>query len=93
MTIIARGDGFVDTHHNQKEFSEKLTGKDPGPYIGIVKNTIDPLKMGRLGVLIPSLSNVSDKNLDAENVIWCQYLSPFYGAKPLESVSKNDPYS
>ena len=93
MTIIARGDGFVDTHHNQKEFSEKLTGKDPGPYIGIVKNTIDPLKMGRLGVLIPSLSNVSDKNLDAENVIWCQYLSPFYGAKPLESVSRTDPYS
>ena len=93
MTINSLSSGFTDTQDNQKGFSEKYTGKDPGPYVGIVKNTVDPLKMGRLGVLIPSLSNVSEKNQKAENVIWCQYLSPFYGAKPLESVSKNDPYS
>ena len=93
MTINSLSSGFTDTQDNQKGFSEKYTGKDPGPYVGIVKNTVDPLKMGRLGVLIPSLSNVSEKNQKAENVIWCQYLSPFYGAKPLESVSRTDPYS
>ena len=93
MTINSLSSGFTDTQDNQKGFSEKYTGKDPGPYVGIVKNSVDPLKMGRLGVLIPSLSNVSEKNQKAENVIWCQYLSPFYGAKPLESVSRTDPYS
>ena len=77
MTINSLSSGFTDTQDNQKGFSEKYTGKDPGPYVGIVKNTVDPLKMGRLGVLIPSLSNVSEKNQKAENVIWCQYLSPF----------------
>ncbi len=87
------GTGFTDTHHNQKEFSEKFSGSDSGPYIGIVKNTIDPTRMGRLGVLIPDLANVPDSNRDSKKVIWCQYLSPFYGVKPFESVSKTDPYS
>jgi len=87
------GSGFLDTQDNQKYFKEKYTDSDSGPYVGIVKNTIDPLKMGRLGVLIPAISNVPANSKDSSKVIWCQYLSPFYGVKPLSSVAKDDPYS
>jgi len=52
-----------------------------GPYIGTVKNNIDPLRMGRLQVNIPSLSKTADPSTD--NLITCEYLSPFYGAKDI----------
>jgi hypothetical protein len=53
-----------------------------GPYLGVVKGNIDPTKMGRLSVLIPSLANTSDPNQN--QLITCEYLSPFYGAKAPE---------
>ena len=82
--------GFTDTHDNQKDFSKKFQDTDSGPYVGTVKYTVDPLKMGRLGVNIPALTNTTKPK--ANQVIWCQYLSPFYGAKSIEAVSKTDPY-
>jgi len=64
----------------------KAPGKDqswsresPGPYIGIVKGNVDPTRMGRLRVLIPSLAQTS--NGTEQQLITCEYLSPFYGAK------------
>jgi len=83
--------GFTDTQDNQKNFNEKYIDNDPGPYIGTVKVTNDPLKMGRLGVNIPALSQTT--NPTSSQIIWCQYLSPFYGAKSIEAVSKSDPFS
>lgn len=80
--------GFVDTQTNQKDYNEKYVDNDAGPYVGVVKVTVDPLKMGRLGVNIPALSNTVTPS--AKQVIWCHYLSPFYGAKPLAAVSTND---
>ena len=85
------GRGYVDTQDNQKDFSEKYVDDSAGPYIAQVKYTIDPLKMGRLGVNIPALSNTN--NPSSEQIIWCQYLSPFYGAKSINSVDKSDPLS
>ena len=82
--------GFSDTQDNQKSFNEQYVDNDPGPYIGTVKVTNDPLKMGRLGVNIPALTLTNDP--DPGNVIWCQYLSPFYGAKSIKAVSEVDPY-
>ena len=82
--------GFTDTQDNQKGFNEKYVDNDPGPYIGTVKVTVDPLKMGRLGVNIPALSQTT--NPTASQIIWCQYLSPFYGAKSINAVSEIDPY-
>ena len=82
--------GFTDTQDNQKNFNEQFVDNDPGPYIGTVKVTNDPLKMGRLGVNIPALSLTNDPS--PGQIIWCQYLSPFYGAKSIEAVSKSDPY-
>ena len=48
--------------------------------IGIVKGNKDPARMGRLSVLIPSLAKTLDP--DQKQLITCDYLSPFYGAKP-----------
>lgn len=64
----------------------KAPGKDqswsresPGPYIGIVKGNVDPTRMGRLRVLIPALAQTG--NGTEQQLITCEYLSPFYGAK------------
>ena len=54
-------------------------GGEAGPYIAVVKNNTDPLKMGRLQVNIPALSKTADPI--SGNLITCEYLSPFYGAK------------
>ena len=80
--------GFTDTQDNQKSFNEQFVDNDAGPYIGTVKVTNDPLKMGRLGVNIPALSLTN--NPKPGQIIWCQYLSPFYGAKSIEAVSTKD---
>jgi hypothetical protein len=85
--------GFRDTENNSKDFSQKYSVSDPGPYVGIIKDTEDPMRMGRLGVVIPALSQTNAKNPHTSELIWCQYLSPFYGAKPFKSVSSADPYS
>lgn len=82
--------GFTDSQDNQKYFNQKYYDKDPGPYVATVKVTNDPLKMGRLGVNIPALSNTT--NPKPSQIVWCQYLSPFYGAKSSEATSKTDPY-
>tara|TARA_X000000950_G_scaffold13548_1_gene14676 strand:+ start:3357 stop:5138 length:1782 start_codon:yes stop_codon:yes gene_type:complete len=55
------------------------SGQNPGPYIGVVKNNVDVLRMGRLQVNIPSLSKTNDPI--SGNLVTCEYLSPFYGAK------------
>lgn len=63
---------------------------DPGPYVGIVKSNIDPTRMGRLSVLIPSLANTLNPNTG--QLVVCEYLSPFYGAKTTKYLSEDKPY-
>lgn len=83
--------GFVDTFDNQKGARNKFTAPDPGPYLATVKYTVDPLKMGRLGVNIPSLTFTNSPGI--EQIVWCRYLSPFYGAKSNRAASESDPTS
>ena len=83
------GGGFSDTQDNSKNFNQKGSSNDAGPYIAVVKNTIDPLKMGRLGVVIPELSKTDGHDINPSQIIWCQYLSPFYGAKPFKANTKD----
>ena len=82
--------GFTDTQDNQKDFNEKFKSIDTGPYIGQVKYNVDPLRMGRLGVNIPALTKAENPKMD--DIVWCQYLSPFAGAKPYKAVSSTDPF-
>ena len=81
--------GFVDTFNNQAGYDEKFAGKDSGPYVGVGKFTNDPTRQGRLGVNIPELTQT--QNPSPDDCIWCNYLSPFYGAKSVEATSKSDP--
>jgi len=83
--------GFVDTKDNMKNFDQQFAGKDVGPYVGTVKYTDDPIRQGRLGVNIPELSQTNNPGPD--DCIWCQYLSPFYGAKSVEANDRRDPDS
>ena len=52
---------------------------NPGPYVGVVKGNIDPTRMGRLKVFIPSLAKTTKPHWN--QLVTCEYLSPFYGAK------------
>ena len=60
-------------------WNQEWTSTNPGPYLGIVKGNKDPARMGRLNVYIPSL--VKSDNPTEKQLITCDYLSPFYGAK------------
>ena len=88
--MVANAQGFSDTHDNQKNFGEANHAKDTGPYVATVKTVTDPLRMGRLGVNIPALTRTTSPS--SSQIIWCQYLSPFYGAKSIAAVSKTNPY-
>ena len=59
---------------------------DPGPYVGVVKSNNDPLRAGRLKVLIPSLKGSTGSDFDG--LIDCDYLSPFYGNKGLSYIKQ-----
>jgi hypothetical protein len=52
------------------------TRVDPYPYIGIVKNNLDPTRSGRLQVWIPDLGGVEDDQLNWRTV---SYSSPYMG--------------
>jgi hypothetical protein len=80
MTIKTWLKGHTSTA-NAPGTDDQWAERNPGPYIGIVKNNIDPLKMGRLQVNIPSLSKTNDPVTG--NLIICEYLSPFYGNKDI----------
>lgn len=49
---------------------------DPGPYIGTVKNNVDPMRHGRLHVYIPELGG---SRTDIKSWKWVNYASPFFG--------------
>jgi hypothetical protein len=57
---------------------EQATGTrvDPYPYVGIVKNNLDPTRSGRLQVFIPDLGGPPD---DPNNWRTVGYASPFMG--------------
>ena len=49
---------------------------DPGPFIGIVKNNVDPSRQGRLSVWIPDIGGSED---DSTKWYVVRYASPFFG--------------
>jgi len=49
---------------------------NPGPYIGTVKNTIDPLRSGRLQVFIDEFGGDEDDSSSWRTLSYC---SPFFG--------------
>ena len=61
-----------------------------GPYVGLVKNNVDPQRMGRLQVWLPLLS---PNETDEEKWITCSYATPFYGFTRPDNNDKTDNYN
>jgi len=64
------------------------TRVDPYPYIGIVKNNLDPTRSGRLQVYIPDLGGPPD---DPKNWRTVSYSSPFMGYTSQTELSTDRP--
>lgn len=62
---------------------------DSGPYIGVVKNNIDPARSGRLQVYIPDLGG--DEN-NVQNWRTVGYASPFFGTTFQPEATKETAY-
>ena len=85
---------MANKYHTSGDVSTKIGGVDirtSGIFIGKVWDTNDPLRMGRLGVNIPGLTNTLTPK--RSQITWCQYLMPFYGAKNLNAISPTNPYN
>jgi hypothetical protein len=64
------------------------TRVDPHPYIGIVKNNLDPTRCGRLQVWIPDLGGNQN---DPKNWRTVSYASPFMGTTDIASTAGSTP--
>jgi len=73
--------------------TKKLTGEssyttlDSGPYVAVVKDNVDPTRMGRLKVVIPALAGTS--SISESELISVEYAPPFYGAKSPEATNSS----
>ena len=56
-----------------------------GPYIGVVKNNIDPTRQGRLQVYIEQFATGTPDNPNSWRTV--SYLPPFYGVTPKSGTS------
>jgi hypothetical protein len=83
---MALNQGYTSTTKlgNDKSY----TVIDPGPYVAIVKENRDVTRMGRIGVVIPAIHNA--QNVNSDQLITCDYLAPFYGAKSPNAVNTTD---
>ena len=65
------------------------TRVDPYPYIGIIKNNVDPLRTGRLSVWIPDFGG---NETDEKNWRTVNYASPYMGTTniPVDSGTANN---
>jgi hypothetical protein len=61
---------------------------DFGPFVGVVKNNIDPTRQGRLQVYIEQLAGNDPENPSLWRTV--SYASPFYGATPPRPGKKGD---
>lgn len=66
------------------------TRVDPHPYIGIVKNNVDPAKSGRLQVWIPDFGG---NPLEPQNWRTVSYASPFMGSTHVATTSADNTFT
>jgi hypothetical protein len=73
---------------NLRREDAAATRVDPYPYIGVVKNNLDPTRSGRLQVWIPDLGGDPDSATTWRTV---GYASPFMGYTPQKQSEKDRP--
>ena len=61
---------------------------DFGPFVGVVKNNVDPTRQGRLQVYIEQFAGADPSNPSLWRTV--SYASPFYGATPQQPGKKGD---
>ena len=83
---MALNQGYTST--TKLDNDKSYTVVDPGPYVAIVKENRDVTRMGRIGVVIPAIHNA--QNVNSDQLITCDYLAPFYGAKSPKAVNTTD---
>ena len=88
MAIDHRVGSKVVKHLRREDAA--ATRVDPHPYIGIVKNNLDPTRAGRLQVWIPDLGGDPDESSNWRTV---SYASPFMGTTDIASKYANKPNS
>lgn len=86
MAIDHRVGSKVVKHLRREEAA--ATRVDPYPYIGIVKNNLDPTRSGRLQVWIPDLGGNPDESSNWRTV---SYASPFMGTTDIASKYADKP--
>jgi hypothetical protein len=61
---------------------------DFGPFVGVIKNNIDPTRQGRVQVYIEQFAGIDPNN----KTLWrtVSYCPPFYGATPPQPGKKGD---
>ena len=74
MAMDKRLGKSIPKHFTKEDSSQRL---DPGPFIGKIKNNLDPTRSGRLQVYIPDLASGDEDNEDNWRTV--QYASPFLG--------------
>ena len=87
MTVDRRLGTRVDKAFRREEATG--TRVDPYPYIGIVKNNLDPSRSGRLQVWIPDLGGDPDNKSNWRTV---RYASPFQGYSNLDNTSNTNDF-
>lgn len=67
---------------------ESVIRLDVGPYIGKIKNNLDPTRSGRLQVYIPDLASGDEENSDNWRTV--AYASPFFGSTTQPDTNKQN---
>lgn len=73
---------------NLRREDTAATRVDPYPYIGVIKNNLDPTRSGRLQVYIPDLGGQPDEPTNWRTV---SYASPFMGYTPQKQQESDIP--
>ena len=88
MSIDRRAGKKPPDYYRREESYHRL---DTGPYIGKIKNNLDPTRSGRLQVYIPDLTG-GDEDAE-ENWRTVQYASPFFGITTQPGTNKQNSFS
>lgn len=83
MPIFDSGEGSKAPRHSTHEAAAGVR-MSPGPFIGTVKNNVDPMRTGRVQVFIQELGGNPDDQSSWRTV---QYASPFMGVTPPPSIN------
>jgi hypothetical protein len=88
MAIDKRLGKKLPKHFSKEDSYQRL---DPGPFIGKIKNNLDPSRSGRLQVYIPDLASGDESNEDNWRTV--QYASPFLGTTTQPDTNKENSFS